>query len=355
MSQSYGAKRRLLVLCVSGIGNAVLQAPLIAALVADDTQEVDILFGNRGIAGVFTNWKSFANRYVLPTSWTARVRLVWDLRRRRYSHTIACFPSNKLGFHLLPFILGVPQRISHSYEAGSLKTLSFLTNRRLPARRELHDVDQNLELLALLDRTVPRGTLENVIRPDPASEHVANTYLTQRSLQGSRYIGIHAGCKASEAYRRWPAANFVDLIKQLNAAGFKCLLFCGPEERAVTHEIYSALPSSGAENFLVESLDIASVAAIIRTCAAFLSTDSGLGHIAAAVGVPVLAIFGPAQWSRTAPYGAHGHHLELRVPCSPCLGYPFESTSSTVRCRFSYRCLTGISADMVYRELMRIC
>jgi heptosyltransferase-2 len=80
--------------------------------------------------------------------------------------------------------------------------------------------------------------------------------------------------------------------------------------------------------------------AVIKRCAVLVTNDTGPMHIAAALGVPVVAIFGPTDWRTTSPSGAEHALLRHAVDCSPCL---------LRECPIDHRCMTGVTADEVYQ------
>jgi heptosyltransferase II len=343
----------VLILSVSGIGNTILQSPLIAALLSRGDLAVDILFGNRGMAEVFALDERVRQKYVLPGAFRQKAALLRRLRAQSYDYSVACFPSNRVEFHLLPFLAGVRTRICHEYAVGRWRTLSFLSNCKVESDPALHDVDQNLNLVRALGSTPESLSRDLVFQVAVSASQFAGGWLHARELDRARLIGIHAGCKRSESYRRWPSAQFVELIGHFNQTGRRCLLFAGPDELEETRALLAALPES-AGNLIVEGLPLGQVAELIRRCEGFLSTDSGLGHVARAMGVPTLAIFGPAQWSRTAPYGSRGAYIALELACSPCMQYPFGATHSRINCPYEYRCLRELPARAVFERLEQL-
>jgi heptosyltransferase II len=80
---------------------------------------------------------------------------------------------------------------------------------------------------------------------------------------------------------------------------------------------------------------------VLKRCAVFVTNDTGAMHVGAAVGVPVVAIFGPTDPTTTSPVGSHVL-LRHPVPCSPCL---------LRECPIDHRCMTGVSVDSVFTEV----
>ena len=177
-------------------------------------------------------------------------------------------------------------------------------------------------------------------------EHGACTRISENKNR----IGIHPGCKSSEKYRRWSEEKFVELINLLNNDGKCCLLFAGPDERDVVTHIYNKVDCR-EKNLIVADMNLNDVAAVIRCCGQFLSTDSGLGHIAVTQDVETYAIFGPAMASRTAPYGEKGHVITADVQCCNTYKYPFGATHSRINCPYDFRCLKELSVHTVYQQL----
>ncbi|MCA9406693.1 MAG: glycosyltransferase family 9 protein [Candidatus Omnitrophica bacterium] len=344
-------KQKILVIAVSGIGNTILQSPAIKALFLRDYFQVDVLFGNQAMANVFWNEKRIHHKYILPKGFAAKIRLVQEFRKNQYDYAVACFPSNRMEFHMLMFLSGAKRRVIHSYRKGRWRTLSFLSNLKIPADSTLHDVEQNLNLLTVFNIEPARVERQLVFNTEKAHRNFADSFIETHQLGGKTIFGLHAGCKKSEEYRRWPADKFIALIERLNQNSIHCLLFGGPDEKDVTLSIFNGTRNHSI-NHVVEENDINNIGALIQKCHCFLTTDSGLGHIAAAQGVDVYAIFGPAQASRTAPYGAKGHYISLDLPCSPCMGYPFTATHSKIKCPYEFKCLRTLNVEDVFNTIM---
>jgi ADP-heptose:LPS heptosyltransferase len=137
--------------------------------------------------------------------------------------------------------------------------------------------------------------------------------------------------------KNWPAASFVQLVRRLrerlNAGIF---LVGGNDSRGVCGEIER---HAGAVENAAGRLTLIQTGSLLAEMDLVIANDSGPMHMAAALGVPVLAIFGPTDPVRTGPYGAKHRVLTAPVPCRPC----YRRT-----CRFGdIRCLAGIRPETV--------
>jgi ADP-heptose:LPS heptosyltransferase len=144
--------------------------------------------------------------------------------------------------------------------------------------------------------------------PAPAAPHL---YLAPHHIAAARQL-IPAGAPvlaiapiAAAAEKTWPAENFAALARTLLAgpcAGWRIAFFGGPGDAEKAVPLVDAFPEALK---VFGQPDLLTVAAALKECAAFIGNDSGLAHLAAASNVPSLAVFGPSDPIRYAPFGAH--------------------------------------------------
>ena len=114
-------------------------------------------------------------------------------------------------------------------------------------------------------------------------------------------------------------------------------------DREAGREIESSLPTGVAALNLIGRTDLRLLMGVMQACTAFVSNDSGAMHLAAAVGIPVTALFGPTRERATAPLGDHDVLLHP-VFCRPCM---------LRECPIDHRCMKRISADQVFASVTR--
>ena len=116
-------------------------------------------------------------------------------------------------------------------------------------------------------------------------------------------IAIHPGC--SEEMRRWPAASFAEIINQLLKRQYPVLLLAGPAEADVLKEVLSKLATPPLPESLriLQNASLLEVAQTLRQCRFFLGNDSGIGHLAGLLGIPMLILFGPSNPAIKHPLG----------------------------------------------------
>jgi ADP-heptose:LPS heptosyltransferase len=131
---------------------------------------------------------------------------------------------------------------------------------------------------------------------------------------GSLWIAMNVSARWPT--KRWPIESFAAAASRLQKEGMgPVVLIGGPEDRADAQAVRSLAVSVMD---LTGQIPLGLLPALLQSAAALLTSDSGPMHVAAAVGTPVVALFGPTSPVRTGPYGERHRVLTHRVPCSPC-------------------------------------
>ncbi len=329
--------RRILVVSISGLGNTLMFTPALRRL--------------RGLfpsARVDALLEGVASRQVLETnpdvsgidelgygrSRFGALLKALGLRRRRYGLSITAFPSNKLRFGLLAGAIGAHQRAAHCYPQCPEPNLGRIHTVQVRAVSGLHDIGQNLRLVEALaggDRAEEDGPLPRPILHLGAEDRAFCDRWWSRRTLGRPVVGIHPGggrgAGRAQAAKRWPVGNFAELIRRVvDELSGHVLVFCGPKERPLRRELQEDLRLQSRDGVFFPEGPIRSVAAMIERCDAMVTNDSGLMHVATAVGTPVVALFGPTDCTRTAPPWADCRVLE--VASGDSFGYPFATCCS---------------------------
>jgi len=155
-------------------------------------------------------------------------------------------------------------------------------------------------------------------------------------------VGFAPGAAYGHA-KRWPPARVAEVIARLaRERGAAAVLVGAPGDRDAARAIESSRAAAGAID-LVGQTDLREAMGVVAHCRAFVTNDSGAMHLAAAMGVPVTAVFGSTDERVTAPVGAHDV-LTAPVFCRPCM---------LRECPIDHRCMKRISSDMVYDAVIR--
>jgi ADP-heptose:LPS heptosyltransferase len=125
--------------------------------------------------------------------------------------------------------------------------------------------------------------------------------------------------------KRWPAASFAEVADRLRQEGYGAVVMIGgPDERAEVAAVSGMMKTSAID--LAGATTVGLLPALLSKAALLITNDSGPMHVAAAVGTPVVALFGPTSAARTGPYGVGHDVLTGKVPCSPCFSRTCHNT-----------------------------
>lgn len=202
-----------------------------------------------------------------------------------------------------------------------------------------HAVDWYLSVLPVLG--VP---VHNNFQWLPERPKLAAMIETKWKVKQSRWIAIQPGARWEN--KRWPAAHFAKLV-QLLAKKFPDTRFAilGSDTDRPSGKVIAEAEPSRCLNLCGE-ISLFEMIEWLRLSDVMVTNDTGPMHVAAALGKPVVALFGPTEPHRTGPYGQLDHVVRIDLPCSPCL-------KSYCTWKNPIECLTGISPDMVFARVRR--
>ena len=239
---------------------------------------------------------------------------------------------------------GIPQRIGYARDGRRLLLTKAI---RVPKAGEIpaHETFYYLELVRRAGWLDSLPDIPEIALLIPADEAV-KAEKKLRSL-GARAdtmrIAVGAGASYGSA-KCWPPERFAQALNQLQRErAAEVVLFGTPNETEVSAAIQAGLDRPALD--LTGKTQIAELPALLSRCSAFLGNDSGAMHVAAAAGLPVVAVFGPTDPFGTAPVTPRCTIVQQRPYCSPCF---------LRRCPIDHRCMTAVAPEMVSKQLLRV-
>lgn len=318
---------RILVRATNWVGDAVMSLPALLVIRERFPQAHIAILAKPWVADLYKR-ESFADEVILydaASSW----RMGLALRPRHFDCAILL--QNALEAAWIAWLAGIPQRIGYNRDGrGWLLTRAV----KVPKRGEIpgHERFYYLELLrraGLIDRL-----------PECDAIH-----LTRRSSRnGRRIIGISPGAAYGNA-KRWLPDRFAEAAATLAAArGASIALFGSGSERPLCEQVAQRLHGHDVVNYAGQTT-LAQFIELAAGCELFLTNDSGAMHIASALGVPTVAVFGATDDTATGPTGSKAGVVRQSVECSPCL---------LRECPIDHRCMTRVEAGRVVEEGLRL-
>lgn len=299
---------KILVISLAGIGDTLLATPLIRELRANFPEaRIDALVlwaGSKDLLEANPNLDSVYQHNFLKSGKAASLSFLRPLRNQRYDVSINSHPQSRIHYRATAWLVGARTRVSHLYECSGLVD-RFLINKTSPQDYQKHSVENNLDLLPLLGKkpVLPNHSLEVFL--SAAEEDWAKSFLSENDLRSRLRLGIHVGSGGTKnlSLKRWPLEHYTALLKKVRQTWpeLAILLFGGPEEDPELQTIMSALNSPRV--IRVRSANLRQAAALMKHCTAFLSVDTALMHLAAAVRAPGQIVIEAPTFNKTnEPY-----------------------------------------------------
>lgn len=304
--------RQILVAGPAWVGDMVMtQSLLIALKRCEPTAAIDVLAPAWSLP-IIERMPEARRGVELPTvhgelGWGKRRRLGRSLRATGYDQAIVLPRSAKAA--LAPWFARIPARTGYRGESryGLINDMRPLDKRLLPQVAQ-----QYVALGQPADATRPPQVPYPRLTVDAGRQAVL---LREHGLAGGdALIGLMPGAEYGPA-KQWPVAHFGRLAARLAAAGLRPVIFGSERERELGAAIATYAP--GAAN-LCGRTALADVIDLLAACHAAVSNDSGLMHVAAAVGIPLVALYGSSTPAYTPPLSERAAVLHLGVACSPC-------------------------------------
>jgi len=263
--------------------------------------------------------------YNLQSSWS----MGGQLRNRKFDCAILF--QNAFEAAWIAWLARIPTRIGYKRDGRQL-LLTLAVD--VPQSGEIprHERFYYLELLrraGLIDALPPSDSIRLGSRIRPV---------------GERIIGVSPGAAYGTA-KLWLPERFAEAAGALAAArGAAIALFGTKAERELCDEIARRLGGHQVTNYAGQTT-LAQFIDLAAGCELFLTNDSGSMHIASALGVPTVAIFGATDDTTTGPTGLNARVVRQPVDCSPCL---------LRECPIDHRCMTRVSAERVVKEALEL-
>lgn len=335
--------RKVLVRAPNWLGDAVMSLPFFASLRATLPEATIVCSCRPSLAALFRSVESIDS--VIPLdesrgrSGLAAIRLNAAILREEHADCAFALPSS-FGTAMILWLARIPRRVGHAAEGrGMLLTNSipYSRNGKRPHRAEGY--------LSLLSLAFPDATLTRDLTFNPNADAAkAADELVVRKPEDAPVLALGPG--AAQTNKMWDPERFADIARRwIDQYNGTVLLMGSAEERPLASVIRMVLRTAQVRDCTGRG-DIAVAAECIRRSDVFLGNDSGLSHLAAAVGTKTVAISGPGDPNEVAPFSPLAVTVKHPLFCSPC----YKNTCW--RKDKPLECLTEIQVDQVWDQVV---
>jgi lipopolysaccharide heptosyltransferase II len=331
---------KILIRATNWLGDAIMALPALRAVRSRFPGAEIAILARPYVADIYRD-QQICNRLIpydasgAHAGLLGRERLAAELRVQKFG--AALLLQNAFDAAWLAWRARIPERIGYARDGRSLLLTKPIAVPR-PGEIPAHEKFYYLELLrraGWIDALADESFITlNVPEHNRAR---AGEFLAQSGVRpGSLRIAIGAGASYGSA-KCWPPARFAELANRLQSqTDADIILFGTATEAAVTSAIAAEMRRPPID--LTNKTAIADLPALLSQCHLFIGNDSGAMHVAAAVGLPVVAVFGPTDPNGTAPVTPRCSIVQQKPYCSPCF---------LRHCPTDHRCMRNITADLV--------
>lgn len=357
MSDSH--KRKILIRGVNWIGDAVLTLPAIRSIRRAYPEAHIVLLVKPWVSEIFQNNPYIDEIILYDESFrglTGKLKLAGILRKKNF--TTAILLQNAFDAALIAWLAGIAERIGYNRDGRG-----FLLTKPIAVKKDIlskHHVYYYLNLLGSAGIQAEE-TPPFIFLTDDERQRVRNHLNSKlQTLNSKLLIGINPGATYGSA-KRWPAERFAELIgRVIGELNGRVIIFGSKSEVGIADEIVELVtgkrgiresplhqtPNSKLQTHILNmagKTTLRMLAALISECDALITNDSGPMHIASALFIPVVAIFGSTDKTATGPFGEGHRTISKDLPCSPCMKRECPEGH--------LRCMSEVTADELFEAL----
>ena len=331
---------KILIRATNWLGDAVMSLPAIRAIRESFPGAHLAVLARTSVAGLYARERTIDQ--VIPYTGDRR-RAAAELRRESFDSAILL--PNSFDSAWLAWKAGIPRRIGYSRDARAW-LLTEAVAAPEPGEIPRHERFYYLELLRRAGLIAEYPACAEIQLDGRAQAREAGLAALKEAGVPSPAIGVSPGAAYGNA-KRWLPERFAETAAMVaRAHPASLLLFGSAAERPLCAEIAglfggadTAVHNFAGETTLAQFIDLAAA------CRLFLSNDSGAMHVASALGVPTVTVFGATDDTTTGPTGAWARIVREQVECSPCL---------LRECPIDHRCMTRVTVERVAATALRL-
>jgi heptosyltransferase-2 len=333
----------ILIRGTNWIGDAVMTLPAVAAIRKTFPEAKITILVKPWVADIFRLCPDIDEIMLFQSpgpheGMAGKWRIAGDIRKKRFDAAILL--QNAIEAAIITFLAGIPVRAGYNSDGrGLLLTHSVPLTKAI---REVHQTDYYLEMVKALGcQPASREALLTLGKDD---ERLAGELLAEYGLQDSRLlVGLAPGATYGPAKKWFPERFSLVADRLVDGFSAQIVLFGSSDDNDTAAKVQARAKYPMFD--LTGKTGLKEAMSLMSRCRLFISNDSGLMHVAAALGVPTIAIFGSTNPATTSPPGRNNVIIHKDVACSPCL---------KPDCPTDFQCMDLIGVDDVYEAAVRM-
>jgi len=337
--------RRVLVVRLRSIGDTVLSTPSLIALKRFLPEaKVDVLLED-WVAPVLDGFDAVDDVLTVGAGAISKLAALKEIRRRKYDVVLNLHGGTTATF--FSFASGARHRVGYEHYQ-----YSFLYNHLLSSaadfwkREKTHSAEQQLALLGFVGVPVDDRPKSRLAISEKASDSLEHKFYEQekkRPDELGKFALIHPA--AAFKTKEWPSENFARTAEFLREQGLSTVAVAAKDEQQILENVRS---KSGVPIHAFNNFTLPEITALASKAALFVGNDSGIAHIAAAVGTPSVVIFGSSNRDHWSPWTDAPNEIVFEeFPCQPCPGHECAAFDEP-------QCILTLPAEKVFAAIERV-
>ena len=238
---------------------------------------------------------------------------VWkSIRAEKFDMAID-MRGNYNNFIFLMCLTMIPRRVSYIVSLGS-----FLLTDKVSFEPGKHETEYFMDIIRYLGGDTIEGLCPDLELSDAEHAYAEHFSRLHHITSNDLVIAIHPGAGAKRTYKRWPEDHFIELGKMLVENYNAKLIIAGSKTEVDLAKRIEDGIGRDTINTVGKINRLKDLAAILQYCTVCIATSTGIMHLAAAVGTPVIVLCGPEDYVRWRPLGDRHSLIVKDVPCRPC-------------------------------------
>ena len=333
--------QRVLVIRLRSIGDTVLSTPSLFALRRFlPNAQIDILLED-WVAPVLEGSEFVDNVISIGKGSVSRLSTALQLRRNNYDIVFNLHGGTTSTF--LTRFTGAPHRVGYkNYQYSSLYSDLLTSSSDFWGEEKTHSAEQQLALLGFTGVPVSDRPRSSLRAGREASEKIVDL-LSQGGVSDEKFAPIHPS--TAFVTKQWAPENFARVAEYLAACGIKRVAVTTKAEIETLNKVVNA---SRVPIIAFDDLSLPQITALAAKAEVFVGNDSGIAHIAAAVGTPTVVIFGSSNRDHWRPWTDAPNEIVFeKFDCQPCPGYRCEVYGEP-------RCIQSVTTQNVIAAIDRV-
>ncbi len=312
--------RNILILGQMGIGNMILFVPVLFAYKNHfENAKISLLVNNSGAEQVIEG-SSLVDEIIKcnieDLNFFQKGLFFFRIRKNKYDLILSNFNGARHLLAMLVFFSNAPFRIGHVSNRDWKNNYDCISNFKIKLGDAQPEIESNIKLAEAIGAEIvidkPYFFLEDNHRKY-ASNYLQSFNITEKKI----LIGVQIGTSPEMSWKQWDMEKYAELTSKLMGDfGFTVIAVGSPKEKELIKSTFQQLQVKPI--ITAGDLTLKQTAAVIEKLNLLVCNDSGLMHVAVAVDTPMVAIYGPTDFRRTAPLGIQHTIIRKNVHCSPC-------------------------------------